>query len=563
MKYGTILFLLFTLSAGSGFSQTIPLGFPVLNEYLRREQVLGNLNPDFSFNYRPILVEKAFPELNSPFVVDSTDGYQKKVRIFDEKSGNFKFSILPIQLNTVYNSHHPYSWGDGAILPAKGIQTLLSAGFFVKWGILRIGLNPQFHYAENSAFEEYPEDAPFEYFQRLRRGSFGLDTPVRFGQTSITRVLPGNSYAYLNFGSFSTGLSTENIWWGPGRKNALHLSDNAQGFLHYTIKTSKPAKTFIGNFEGQYFMAKLDGSKRPHFSDNAYSELLPSKNDSTWRYFTGISFSYNPKWVPSLFMGISRTFQIYRSDMDDDLRAWFPIFDPIPKEGTGVIENILLREDQHLSFFARYVIPVAKTELYFEYIRNDHSLSWREAFLNPDHSRGYLIGFSKYFQAWGNSNIEILGEMLHTQISINNIIRWTGPPNNGLGLFDNYQVTHGLTNRGEILGSHGGTSGNIYSMSAAVINKFNKFGIELERIERDKNFYNLAYSSSIDVSPWIDSSIGIIAEAFKNGFFITANIKTIHTLNYNFYNSKLDNSIFTEQNSKFSLYTKINVAYTF
>src|SRR5690606_22338476 len=113
---------------------------------------------------------------------------------------------LPIQLNSIFNSHHPYSWGDGAILPAKGIQTLLSAGLNLKWGNLNMQLNPQFHYAQNLEFEEYPTDAPLEYFIRLRRGNQGLDTPVRFGQNSISRVLPGNSSIYYNFGSFATGF---------------------------------------------------------------------------------------------------------------------------------------------------------------------------------------------------------------------------------------------------------------------------------------------------------------------------------------------------------------------
>lgn len=563
MKKRITLFILALFAYYNCFSQTIPLNFPILNDYLRREQVLGNIDPEFSFNYRPILIEKAFPAFSKPFLIDSTDLNKKSINPINSNSNKFKVSLLPIQLNTIFNSHHPYSWGYGAILPAKGIQTLLTGGAFVKWGKLNLSLSPQFHFAANSAFEEYPLDAPYVYFQRLRRGNNGLDTPVRFGNNSIKRTLPGNSSIYYNFGSFATGVSTENIWWGPGRKSALHLSDNAQGFLHFTLKTTKPAKTFLGNFEGQYFMAKLNGSRLPHFSNNAYSELFEEKNDSTWRYFTGISISYNPKWVPGIFVGVSRTFQVYRSDMQDNFRAWFPLFDPFPKEGVGNIENIELREDQHLSFFGRYLIPRAQFEFYFEYIRNDHSLSWRDAILNPDHSRGYLIGFSKYFNLEKENQIEVLAEMLHTQISINNNVRWRGRPNFGLGLFDNNQVNHGLTNEGEILGSYGGTSGNIYSISISKLNGFNKIGFELERIERDKNFYHLANSNEGNVSPWIDSSLGIIGQISWKGFLMNANIKGIQTLNYNFYNSKLGTNDFPKSNKIYSIYTNLNLAYIF
>ncbi|WP_216072810.1 capsule assembly Wzi family protein, partial [Acinetobacter baumannii] len=66
---------------------------------------------------------------------------------------------------------------------------------------------------------------------------------------SYLRVLPGQSSIRLSTGPVSLGISTENLWWGPGCFNALLMSNNAPGFLHLTFNTTRPVKTPIGSFE--------------------------------------------------------------------------------------------------------------------------------------------------------------------------------------------------------------------------------------------------------------------------------------------------------------------------
>jgi hypothetical protein len=43
----------------------------------------------------------------------------------------------------------------------------------------------------------------------------------------------GQSSIRLTFGPASIGLSNENIWWGPGIRNSLIMSNNAPGFKHH------------------------------------------------------------------------------------------------------------------------------------------------------------------------------------------------------------------------------------------------------------------------------------------------------------------------------------------
>lgn len=556
------LIILFLFPIVEGISQNIPTTFSILNDYLRREQVIGNLNCDFSFNVRPINTEFAFPEFTSPFLTDSIAGHETKLSLPQSKSGKFKISALPLQLTTVFNSTLPGGWTNGALIPAKGIQTLASAGFHMKLGKLSIQLYPQYHYAQNLPFEEYPEDAPQEYYSYLRRSVRGIDNPVRFGNNPTSEFHLGNSHIMMNFDGISFGASSENLWSGPGQLNSLVLSDNAPGFYHFRIQTNRPLKTFMGSFEGNYWIGQLKGSGLTYYSDKAYTEILEATKSSDWRYFTGLTLSYAPKWTPGFSLGLTRGFQIYRKDMDS-FNSYFPLFAPFQKEEEGLIESRDRRQDQNVSVFTRWVIPAAKTEFYLEFSRNDHPLNWRELVLNPEHSRAYLIGFSKYIKLPINYTFGIIGEMSQTQFSINNIIRWPdfiGASNSGIGSYYNFQVTHGWTNQGQILGASTGISGNLYSLKLGLFNGFNELSIMLERQAHNPNFYQLANTAGLNVNPWVDYTSNITySNSFKNMLFYSS-IGLTNSTNFNYWKAK-DDDFSTLDNTKINLNINISLSY--
>ncbi|WP_439489782.1 capsule assembly Wzi family protein [Algoriphagus sp.] len=555
--------LLLSLSISESFCQNIPTNFGILNDYLRREQIVGNLNKDFSFNVRPVNAEYAFTEFHNPFLTDSIEGYNPKITMPENKSGKFKLTALPLQLTTVYNSTLPGGWINGMLTPAKGIQTLASAGLHMKLGKLSIQLYPQYHYAQNSPFEEYPEDAPENYFEYLGRSAYYIDNPVRFGTSAISEFSLGNSHVMMNFDGIAFGISSENIWSGPGQFNSLVLSDNAPGFYHFRVQSNRPLKTFLGSFEGNFWIGQLKGSGLSHFSDGAYSELMDGASETSWRYFTGITLAYSPKWTPGLSLGMTRGFQIYREDMENSFRGYFPIFAPFPKEAEGDVENQERREDQNVSVFARYVVPAAKAEIYFEYSRNDHPLSWRELLINPEHSRAFLFGFSKYIPLPNSSLLGIQGEMTQTQFSINNIIRWgnfLGATNSGRGSYDNYQVKHGWTNKGHILGSNTGISGNLYSLKIGMYKKLNEISIKLERKNNNPNFYQLANTAGLNVNPWIDYSAFLGYSNSFNNLLLKSSAGLTRSQNVNYWNSE-ETDFPTSLNNKYNLSINLSLIY--
>lgn len=553
--------LLFFLSQ-SAFSQNLPLNFKALNEYLRREQVKGTINNDFSFNVRPIYPEKAFPEFNHSFFKDSLEGYSPIIKPLKNNSEKIEISPLPIQLISVYNSKFPAGWTNGVLIPAKGIQTLASAGVHMKLGKLSIQLYPQYHYAQNATFEEYPEDAPESYFLYLGRSAFDIDNPTRFGTSAISEFSIGNSHIMMNFDGISFGISSENLWSGPGQFNSLVLSDNAPGFYHFRVQTNRPLRTFLGTFEGNYWIGQLKGSELSHFSDGIYSEFLDGATETSWRYFTGITLSYSPKWTPGLTLGMTRGFQIYRKDMENSFRGYFPIFAPFPKEAEGDIENQARREDQNVSIFTRYVIPNAKAEIYFEFSRNDHPLNWRDLLINPEHSRAFLLGFSKYIPLPSSGFLGIQGEITNTQFSINNIVRWGlfDIPNRGRGSYENYQVKHGWTNKGQILGANTGISGNLYSLKIGKYTGLKEISAKIERAEQHPNFYRYAKSAGLEVKPWVDYSLFVGYSNTFNNLMIKSSSSVIQSRNINYIVGE-DLEFPTNTNIKYNLSINISIIY--
>jgi hypothetical protein len=113
----------------------------------------------------------------------------------------------------------------------------------------------------------------------------------------------------------------------------------------------------------------------------------------------------------------------------------------------------------------------AKTELYFEYGRRDHAYNWREALLNPEHARAYLFGFKKLIALKNNEFIQLRGEILQQQESVNIIIRypWEGGDTNWGG---HGTVLHGFTHKGQMLGPGVGPSSNVQTLETAWVKGF-------------------------------------------------------------------------------------------
>lgn len=472
-------------------AQSLPVGTAAIEDYYRRSQLLGNVDSTVSFTIRPL----------SPFSTDTpgsleADSLIRGMNIYGSVKGKGSIRLLPVSWEQQYHNQASYSWNDGAMIPAKGYQTMFSAGIFAEYGPLSIQLKPEFVFAGNRAFIGISSHL----------GS--ADLPLPFGRDKYSHLSWGQSSIRLNFDPVSIGLSNENIWWGPGVQNSLLMSNSAAGFKHLTLNTTSPIKTPVGSLEAQIIAGRLEGS--------GYTAFLPDD----WRYLSGMVLSYQPRWVPGLFLGLTRSFQIYSKDMDQSFADYLPFFQAFQKVNT---KEDTKRRDQLTSIFARWLFTQAKAEVYFEYGLNDHSYNTRDFLMAPEHSRAYTLGMRKLVPYKGRENeyIQVGVELTHMEQSIDRIIRNAGD------WYTHHQVLHGYTNRGEVLGAGIGPGANFQSMTVSWIKGLKQIGFQLERYEHNGDLAN-AYG----YGQWLDFSAGAVSDWSYNKFLLSAKLQGIQSVNY-------------------------------
>ena len=490
-RYYLVLFFLIFISE-LVFSQSLPVGSKAMEDYYLRKQLNGDIDSIISFTVRP-----SFPfniEVKNRSVVDTFLNPGKQ--IYSSASGRSKILALPFSWQQRYVGHPSNNRNDGGMIPAKGYQSLVSAGIFAKAGPLSVQIRPEYVFAGNAAFKEFSS----------HYGS--ADLPVRFGQDPYSRLSWGQSSIRLNFEPVSIGLSNENLWWGPGKQNSLLMSNSASGFKHLTLNTNRPVNTPIGSIEGQVIAGRLEGS--------GDADALPVD----WRYLSGLVLSYQPRWFPGLFLGLTRSFQTYHEDMDDSFGDYLPLFQAFQKKNT--IEDVK-RRDQLTSVFARWLLTKSRAEVYFEYGLNDHSYNTRDFLMSPEHSRAYTVGMSKLIPYKGRKDEYIhLGiELTHMEQSIDRIFRDAGE------WYTHSEVLHGYTNRGEVLGAGIGPGGNFQSVHVSWVKGLKQLGLQLERYEHNGDLANV-----YGYGPWIDFSAAAVGNWTYKKFIFNAKLQAIESVNY-------------------------------
>ena len=507
----------------SSFSQTVTLGSAIIQDYLRREQLKGNFDSTFSFNYRPITFSKN--GIDSTFLPPEFVGIYKN--IYSNKSS--KITLLPIDFRIAYDHDHPDSRNDGAMIRSRGLQTYFSAGVYAEFGPLSIHLKPEFIFAENNAYQGFPEKPRhWESTWQTRYAFWNLiDEPERYGTDNYYKLLPGQSSVRINKWGISLGVSTENIWWGPARRNSLMMSHNAQGFAHITLNTQRPIQSPIGSFEGQIITGRLEASGyNPPGSDQTFRgfvAFIPKPDD--WRYLQAISFSYSPKWIKGLSLGVTRWVQQY-SETAKETNDYFPAFSNLFRNNDN---NVTLDEqarDQAASIFGRWIWYDSNAEFYFEFGKNDAAANLRDLLVDTDHSRALTVGINKLFPVSDpNANLQFNFEWTQMSQTESRFARNAG------AWYHHFRVRDGYTNNGEVLGSGLGPGGNGQYMEFSWVKGLKKIGGAIERRVHNNDFMTAAFTLDF-TRYWVDYNLyGFFDFQYKN-MLISASAFYTHSLNY-------------------------------
>lgn len=496
----------------------------LFDEVARNLQSNGKLNPLLSFCVRPVYNADSF----YLHLIKKAD-YSSKLRSPDSLQPSRNFLLLPVTLKQQYNSHHPYGWNDGSMIPAKGYQTQLSSGVFLKKGMISLQLAPEIIFAQNSSFSTFPlqqNDSIWKSYYNIVLNQ--IDDPEQFGKGTYFKVFPGQSALRVNYHKLSLGLSAENLWWGPGVRNSLLMSNNAPGFLHLSFNSLQPVSSAIGSFEWQLVSGKLKGSNIVPDTLRTFNgqSLYVSKQNGT-RYLNGLVVTWQPQWTPGLFVGFSRVFYQYLSDVPSSFDGYIPVFGKFFKGGLS--NEDAKKRDQMISFFFRFILPREKAEFYAEYGRNDHSQNARDFLVEPEHSRAYIIGFSKTFDR-SKKDVRLFGEITNLQIPSTSLLRaqesW----------YAHYQVRHGYTNFGQVIGAGIGPGGSSQTIGLQWGETFNKIGGSIERVVHNNDFYYNAFAPSEQWQKhWVDISLNLNKSWVRKRIVYNAELSFINSLNYQWY----------------------------
>ncbi len=555
------LFLLTMAKTNQSWAQTIPVDNIQQDDIDRINQLKGDSDIR-SFTIRPI--NSNYPITDPGFTATPTQPFQ-----FLGIKG--KLQLLPFDWVQQYNSHHPYGWNDGAMIPAKGYQTLVSTGFYFRWGIISLQLKPEMVYAANNNFSAFApnSDTLWAYmYSFINR----IDNPEKFGNDTYKKIYSGQSNLLLNFKSISAGISTENIWWGPGYRNSLLMSNSAPGFLHLTIHTNKPIKTGIGNFEFELIGGKLESSgiSPPDTSKTFYGNIHTTGGATSfyngqrlyepklkdWRYINGLIITWQPKWIKGLYLGVDRVFYEYNSKLSGSFTTkYLPVF-----KGLNIAKNyssqVTLNEsDELIAFFARWLLPKAHTEFYVEWGRNDNSANLRDFVTSPDHSEAIVAGIRKLIPIDEKSVIDIQTEI--AQIGYSKSYLTLRPQE---GWYAHYQVRDGYTNQGQMMGAGIGVGAESEMLNISLLNGEKKWGVLLERYVHNNDFYRLISTyTNFKGTPWIDYSIiGHISFPYKQWYF-NGELGIINSNNYEWANfSSFNNNPIT---STLNVHAKLSLRY--
>lgn len=388
------------------------------------------------------------------------------------------FHVLPLESRVGFNSKRPWGFNDGAVWQGRGATFSVSGGVAFKWRRFSAAFRPTLIQNQNSEFDLFPLPpntglSPWSYPTGIGQT---IDMPQRFGDKGFGTFDWGQSYIRGDFGPVALGVSTENMWWGPGRRNAITMTNQAPGFNHFFLGTSKPASIGIGKLESRWVWGRLRESQ--------YFDGDPN-NDS--RYFTGIVATLMPKGLPGLELGATRSFVLDWRKGGPSLSEATMIFIPLQKKHFVTPENPAGNDeaDQIASVFFRWAAPASGFEIYGEWGKGDHSGDFRDLFVEPEHASGWMLGMQKVFR-----QSEAGFWRLASEVTILGSARTSTLRAPASYFYVHHLIRQGYTHRGQVLGAGIGPGSSQMFVGVDRFGNWGKAGVGVLRTVYDNNrFY--------------------------------------------------------------------------
>lgn len=350
-------------------------------------------------------------------------------------TGFTSVTVLTPEITLGRNSALPYGFNDGPIWQGRGVNLQAIVGVAVTVGPLRAIVAPEFLSSENLAYQTipYPQNAPEHrsvWADPFHPAPNGIDLPSRFGDRPLHAVNAGQSSLTLRLPVVDVGVSTENIWWGPGMQNALLWSSQGAGVPSAFVRTRAPVETRAGTWDAWYTVGALRESN--------FFDRNPA-NDR--RSLAAFAVQWRPPHTTGVEFGIARMVigatGVSLGTMTDPLRS---VGHP------NTTDSLSGTRDQITSLWTRWAPPGAGFEAWAEWARFEEPVSLRDLLESPGHAQGYTVGL-QWARPVGNGTARLWGEATYLEPSASLRLRPEGVT------YVSRSVVQGFTELGQPLGA--------------------------------------------------------------------------------------------------------------
>ncbi len=426
-------------------------------------------------------------KIKNSFFIRSTSSFQNNQNKLNKYPKSLIKSIM-FGYDFQNNSLLPQSFNDGLFYPSRGKQERFSFGINLQLGILDINFQPEKLRVENKRQEYFggnPEDGNF-MFKYFGMTANNIDHFRQFGYDKIDTISFGQSRIGVKNKYISFGYSTENIWWGAGKRNSLIFTNNAGGFKHIYFNSVSPIESFIGNFEFSLIAGSLDTTIFTDIDQDLLYLCEPCKvyKNLDQRKLDAITINWNPKWLKNFYIGYAFSRQYYSNEKNQFNQKYSFYSKDRLKQILGSLMFRFSLPNDHAEFYGELGLP------------NDAAYPWK-FFKDKNPKTGIVFGANKLFLIGGRrSYLNLNLEFTQLQYMNPKSIFYLGNPFAG-GKSDSWYlntiIKQGWSNNGQLLGASIGPGSNSQSINLSWNKGYNKIGFILERIVHNNDFYYSVY----------------------------------------------------------------------